>query len=66
MRIEKVLSIAAALLLALQLNAQYVSGVNTPDSSAVYNTDTSDVSVLLANTISAEAVSYTHLTLPTN
>jgi len=45
MRIAKVLSIAAALLFALHLKAQYVSGVNTPDSSAVYNTDTSDVSV---------------------
>ena len=62
MRIEKVLSIAAALLFALQLNAQYVSGVNTPDSSAVYNTDTSDASVLLANTISAEDMRE-HLTI---
>ena len=62
MRIAKVLSIAAALLFALQLNAQYVSGVNTPDSSAIYNTDTSDVSVLLASTISAEDMRE-HLTI---
>lgn len=62
MRIEKVLSIAAVLFCALQSNAQYVSGVSLPDSAAVYVTDTSDVSVLLANTITAEDMRE-HLTI---
>jgi len=43
-------------------NAQYVSGVTIPDSTAVLVTDESDVSVMYANTITAEEMKL-HLTI---
>ena len=62
MKIEKVLSIAVSLLCTIQLNAQYVSGVSLPVADAEYVSDTADVSVLLANTITAEDMRE-HLTI---
>ncbi len=40
--------------MAVQLNAQYISGVSSPDSNTVYITDTADISVLLSNTITSD------------
>jgi len=48
--------------LVVQLNAQYISGVSTPTEDATYITDTSDVSVLLANTITSTDMKE-HLTI---
>jgi len=50
---KKIFQIALVLSIVVQVNAQYISGVSTPDSTATYVTDTTDVSVILANTITA-------------
>jgi len=59
---KKIFQLALLLGTALQMNAQYISGVSIPDSTATYVTDTSDVSVLLANTITAADMKE-HLTI---
>ena len=59
---KTLIQITIALGFAIQINAQYISGVSIPDSNAVYVTDTSDVSVLLANTITASDMKE-HLTI---
>jgi len=57
-----ILSTVVCLLLTSSMSAQYISGVSIPDSTTTVITDESDISVALANTITAEDMR-NHLTI---
>jgi len=58
----KKIVLLALIATAYNVDAQYISGVTSPDSSAALITDESDLSVKYANTITAEDMKR-HLTV---